>query len=469
MTVSDTYTPQRDVGNGVTTAFAFSHNVASTSEVVVHKVVRATNAKTLQVEGSSSDYTVTLNTTTEGGTVNYAVAPLSTEDSLIERLVTYDQNSDIPNVGDVREDKIEGADDKLTRLAQQLREIQDRTVKASVERDTANAGFNYTLPPFASNAVIAFNNTISGFSAKTLASLSSVGLPSTSGLAVYVGGNTLTSRTLSALGNIKLSNALVTLGNPLIISSAIDQNITDVANNLVEAEKGRARKVCVEVSSNSLVTVRKGAIVAGVLSGGQQTLTVKRTANLTLSAAGGLQSGSTEANNTHYAVVVILDTTLSNSPNAMLVPDALYPAGIVLPTGYNDYKRVGAARNDGSGNLLPSLFTDRKLFYEDQHNVLLAGSATTFSAIGLTSFVPSWKRDALLWINLETGVGSGTAHIRETSQAAAVGHLIAKGSEASGHGRSFPISVSQSLDYKLSIGTADAYVTGYEDDLERNP
>lgn len=226
MTVEDTYVPTRTVGNGVTTAFSFGANVEASSEIVVNLILTATNVKTLQVD--PDDYTIVLNTTTEGGTINFVTAPLSTQEVLTERLVAYDQNNNIPDVGDIRESQIEGADDKLTRLVQQLRELSDRSAKLTVEGSTKFPAFVNILPDPVSNAIIAFNNVPDGYRAVTLAALSAIALPINSGIAVFQGGNTFASVKLSNIGNATIINANGVAGNPTINTSLTDFAVSNI-------------------------------------------------------------------------------------------------------------------------------------------------------------------------------------------------------------------------------------------------
>ena len=73
MTVSSVYTPVRLDGNGSVVAFAFGFKINDASELKVYLVDDATNTKVLQT--ITTDYTLVINTTTEGGTVTFVTAP----------------------------------------------------------------------------------------------------------------------------------------------------------------------------------------------------------------------------------------------------------------------------------------------------------------------------------------------------------------------------------------------------------
>lgn len=127
MTVLGTYTPVRETGNGSKVDFDFSFKVLQASDLDVGKVLNSTEVKTDMVLGV--DYTVALNTVTDGGTVTYTVAPTALQDSWIGRAVPATQAQDIPTNGVFREVQVENALDKATMVLQQHEEILSRCVK----------------------------------------------------------------------------------------------------------------------------------------------------------------------------------------------------------------------------------------------------------------------------------------------------------------------------------------------------
>lgn len=127
MTVTTTTNRVTEQGNGVKVAFDFSYrHTGVASDIQVYKVVRATGVETLQTV--TTDYTISLNANGIGGTVTYVVAPLSTEDSLILRSVTIDQQFDIPVASNIPEVQLENAYDKLTMIDQQIQEQIGRSL-----------------------------------------------------------------------------------------------------------------------------------------------------------------------------------------------------------------------------------------------------------------------------------------------------------------------------------------------------
>ena len=136
-----------------------------------------------------------------------------------------------------------------------------------------------------------------------------------------------------------------------------------------------------------------GQLSAAKDSKGQSNITWRGvlTANITVSGAGGLQTGSVEAANTWYRVLVIADSTGVNPVRALLVPEGT----AFNQSGYDIFRRLGYVRNNGSSQFLrfgqagdgQARFV---LYDEDAANltVLTDGAATTPTVVSLATFVP---------------------------------------------------------------------------------
>lgn len=113
------------------------------------------------------------------------------------------------------------------------------------------------------------------------------------------------------------------------------------------------------------------------------------TINGATNGANALDTGSL-ANNTHYAVYVIGDSTGYESAGALLSTSATAPN---LPAGYDMYRRIGWVLTDGSAEFL--LFwqygsnQDRVYYYDVGISELSGGSSTSYAAIDLASSVPA--------------------------------------------------------------------------------
>lgn len=137
------------------------------------------------------------------------------------------------------------------------------------------------------------------------------------------------------------------------------------------------------------------------------------TVDLTVSGAGGLDTGS-EVASKHYYAWAIADSSGVNAPAGLASLSATDP---VMPSGYDLKFLAGAVYNDGGSNLLH--FTTygagkkRQVVYdEDRANlgVLSGGSATAFTDVTLT-FAPSIARRVELLADLDVGLAGGADNV----------------------------------------------------------
>lgn len=120
------------VGNGVTTAFPFAFKVFTAADVLVVRTNLSSVDTTLTL---GTDYTVTLNAdqnANPGGTVTLPSALALNFKLTLTSQVGYLQSTDLQNQGGFYPQVITTALDKLTILAQQLREDVGRAVKVSI-------------------------------------------------------------------------------------------------------------------------------------------------------------------------------------------------------------------------------------------------------------------------------------------------------------------------------------------------
>lgn len=127
MTVTNTTNTVEEAGNGSKTAFTFDFKAQVAADLKVFKVDTTTLVATLQT--ITTDYTVALNTTTEGGTVTYITAPTTGENSFIKREMTLDQQTDVPTEGNIPEDSLNDEYDKSRMIDIQLNEALNRSIK----------------------------------------------------------------------------------------------------------------------------------------------------------------------------------------------------------------------------------------------------------------------------------------------------------------------------------------------------
>lgn len=120
MSVTETYAPVREVGDGVQVDFDANFQIIQATDLSVGKILRSTGVKTDMVYGV--DYTVAIDTATRLPTVTYTVAPTALQDSWIGRAVPITQTATIPTNNIFREVQVNNALDKATMVSQQLSE-----------------------------------------------------------------------------------------------------------------------------------------------------------------------------------------------------------------------------------------------------------------------------------------------------------------------------------------------------------
>ena len=152
MTVDSTTNRVQENGNGVKVAFDFTFKALAVTDLEVYKVDTVTGISTLQT--ITTDYTATLNTVTDGGTVTYVVAPTATEQSLILRVLTIDQQTDIPTASNIAEVTLEDAYDKGIMVSQQIQEQVDR----SLVLDVGSTASNISIPDPTANKALIWNS-----------------------------------------------------------------------------------------------------------------------------------------------------------------------------------------------------------------------------------------------------------------------------------------------------------------------
>jgi hypothetical protein len=180
MTISTQDNTFSYTGNGATTAFSFPRLFYADSDLVV-TVDGVTKTIT-------THYTVSGAGNANGGTVTFVTAPASSTAVIIQRVVSYVQETDFENFDGNPADVTEEQMDLLAMMAQQLKEITDRSVKFPVG-DNARV----TLPNVATRA-----STYLGFDANgDLASLDSV--TGATAASTYIINNVITAASEAAL------------------------------------------------------------------------------------------------------------------------------------------------------------------------------------------------------------------------------------------------------------------------------
>ena len=120
MSISAEYAPVKVSGNATAGPFSFTFKVFDEDDLLVQTIVKTTDVATTKTRGTH--YTVALSTTSDGGTITFTSGnyPASTEWVFIASAIANTQPTSFPLGGNLREDNVENALDRLLRLIQQL-------------------------------------------------------------------------------------------------------------------------------------------------------------------------------------------------------------------------------------------------------------------------------------------------------------------------------------------------------------
>ncbi|MHB1219245.1 MAG: hypothetical protein ACYC1L_13710 [Alphaproteobacteria bacterium] len=396
MTVSSTTSKVTYAGNGATVAFAVPFNFFESSDLQVIERAVATGVET--PKALDSDYTVAGG---DGGTgtVMALMAPASSVQWTIRRVLPRTQGVDLTPNDPFPSDSVEEAHDRAVMLVQEVEEVLARSLKfpttdaaslgadlpSSVERASkflafdasgraiAAAGTSADLTPVSSFIDTLLDDADADTALATLGALRNV--LTARGDLVVRGASAPQRLAVGAAGRVLLSDgtdpgwAEVPLPRGQIDGFLLSNNGAD-ANNDIDVAAGACRDDgnAANIVLASALTKRLDAAWA---AGTNQ---------------GGLDTGS-EANSTWYHVFAI------RNPSTLTV-DVLFStsaASPTMPSGYTQKRRLGSVSNDGSGNLLAFVQRGDEFWWKDPPlDVDTANSGS--SAVLATLSVPTGVR-----------------------------------------------------------------------------
>lgn len=364
MTALKIYTPARANGNGATTAFVFAFDVQDAADLVVSLVDDATNTPVVQT--IITDYTVVINAAQDGGTVTWVVAPPSTHDSLIERLVDVKQTTNIPDVGQLTESQLEDPLDSGVLISQQIDEKVDRSFKLSAADSTFASQISYEFPlPVANRALFWASDAKSIVNSSTDLSSIDAAVASTAADAV------------STAADVVSTAADVVLTAADVVST--DADVTAAAASATAAAAaviGRPFAYGVRIFGSGTLhkgfTIKNGLRVSGVVLGTTETLTAGD-ATLDASSTASYDDATLSLVDTSYGVVAFMDSSGTDPIIFRFVKKGnISNANITYPSGgYDDFKRVGWLRcntisdvgSAGAGTLTHGTFSEGRFTF----------------------------------------------------------------------------------------------------------
>jgi hypothetical protein len=137
-------------------------------------------------------------------------------------------------------------------------------------------------------------------------------------------------------------------------------------------------------SRPSVTTVTYTADVI-VMPNGVTITTYNKTADITLTGEGGLDSSDSETSATWYYVYAISSDDGVTNLDIMLSTSLTAPT---LPAGYTQFKRLGAVFNDGSSDLKNFHQENEFYYYSSPTVVLNSNTATSPTPLNLIGSIP---------------------------------------------------------------------------------
>lgn len=200
------------------------------------------------------------------------------------------------------------------------------------------------------------------------------------------------------------------------------------------------------------------------------------TADITTTGANGRNVDTAEAASCWYAVFVIKNPTTGTVASFLVNFNDL--GSFTFPAGYTVKRRIGWIRNNASSNFLNGFQNGfgqyRKWLYEEERSNLLAlngGSATTFTSVDLSTWVPPYQYHVLLNLLFDANTNS-TAYVRpyNSSLTTPVTYAYEEANfqqEVYFEMRTDMVVSSPYIEYKVgnALDTLDIYVQGYIDIL----
>lgn len=243
MTIASSSSRDSYSGNGSTTAFTYNFQIADDDDIKVILVDDDTGVETVQTK--TTHYSVS-GVGSASGTVTMVTAPASGETLVLIRNTTFSQETDYTENDPFPAASHEAALDKLTTIAQQLKEIIDRCVKRS-DGDISTGSIE--LPVAVEGAYLLFgaNGAIESSTSSPTSLGEGLAANSTTSVAIGTGSKSFTIETgksFSATMVVRMADAAAPTINFMIGSvtsynpttGALVVNVTSVTGSGTKAD-----------------------------------------------------------------------------------------------------------------------------------------------------------------------------------------------------------------------------------------
>ncbi|MFA6661539.1 MAG: hypothetical protein WCS56_00730 [Bacilli bacterium] len=228
-TVTEDYEAVLLEADGAIVDFAFGFKVFADTDIVV-ALVDEDSVGTVQT--ITTDYTVALNTTSDGGTVTFSEAPDEDYDVSITRAMPLTQATNIPNLGLFKAKHLENALDKLTLVVQDQGAALDRAVLQNPYGDA----LEITLPAASSGAFLGWNADADALENKTEPS----SLPAATDEAILYGSGTAWAKGSVDGTTVELASGVLGIKDGGVDTTQLAADAVDgtkIADDAVDGDK----------------------------------------------------------------------------------------------------------------------------------------------------------------------------------------------------------------------------------------
>lgn len=218
-------------GNGVTTVFSFPFKIFDVTQIVAYLINVATGAVTGPLI-ITTNYSVAINPSTDGGTVTFVVAPPTGYTWFLKRTVPYTQAAVIPTEGTFPGKQFENQLDLMTMMVIQDQEAITRCLQLPV---TYTGTLPVTIPNGLANAAIGWDPTGTFLTNVLVTAVGTLPVPvPNSYLVALTAGSLVSGAALFNLASIPSGAGIIPIANiPSIPNTSLTAGVGTSAGNLI--------------------------------------------------------------------------------------------------------------------------------------------------------------------------------------------------------------------------------------------
>lgn len=427
MSFSDvTYKKLAD-GDGATVDFTFPFKIFSDADISVYILNETSKAAALQV--LDTDYTVSINSITEGGTVSFTTAPASTEKVLIVQTDLLTQPTSFTTESNFPEQSIDNELDRSRMIAKMLQGQVDRCLKIPLGSEQLDS-FDPDLPILAADKYLKVDAAGTAFELVSALDFGSDTNPmTTAGDSIVGAASGVPARlALGAADEVRKVNSAGTAQEWGTLDAA---NIS--ANAITPSKLGSFQNLHGALPPDLVVKYVTAATIdidwtkGGLFVSDGTSVHYIETGDLTVdiaaSGANGLDTGAEQADTWYYLWVIYNGTTVAG----LISASSTAPT---LPSGYTFKRLIGAARNDSSSDFYNFEQIGNFVRYDDPPEALNTSTyQSALTDLDLSSLVPPISRIVELnvkYVIQHTSAGSTFILSLRTNGSSASGQGVVK-------------------------------------------